>query len=515
MSDELGSEVTERPPAWRRAVARAQQLRRPLLVLAGVGTALGGMAGYWNAYRAARDAGTNAPPTATVPAAEAAARTIAVLGFANLGADAADATFAEGLSEELVHLLARVRGLRVTARSSALQFKGRETPMTEIARRLQVGYLVDGTVQRAGDKVRIGAQLVDGRNGTVLWSGHFERDLRDVLTAQTELALQIGRSLQLPIDASTLAGSGTKNLEAWQLFMRAQRLQPGQRADLYRQALALDPAFARAHVELAEEEMTGDWRGRDAPTVGASMVPHLEAALRIDPRLAIAYGRLATAAALRDDLEAVRRYARKALELDPGDPAGHHWTAELALRELRIDEAVAERRQLLELEPLHGLPHLDLARLLRLLNRPAEALALIDQALVLRPDWLPAQFEKAMSLLGLGRRDEALALARPRGWVDVVGMAGSAEDLAAMRQRSGLNEHRQAALAFFEGRYDTFFDHFEKDHSDFMERNRAMFDPMLDRVREHARFKAWLARYGMTEIHDRAQAWRAANPGPR
>jgi adenylate cyclase len=514
MSDEPPPTDSRREPAWRRAWARLQHLRRPLIVLAGVGTLLGGLAGYWNAYRAARDAAGERVSAPTRPA-ELSERTIAVLPFSNLGNDPADAAFAEGLGEELVHLLTRVKGLRVTARRSALQFKGQQLPMTDMAQRLQSAYLVDGSVRRMGDTVRIGAQLVDGRSGAVLWSGQFERDLKDVLAAQTDLALQVGRSLKLPLDASTLAGSGTKNLKAWQLFQQAQRQPPGDggREALYRQALALDPAFARVHVELAEEELQRHHRtGTDGRSAADSMVPHLEAALRIDPHLALAHGRLATAAAMRDDLETVARHARKALELDPGDAAGHHWTAELALHELRIDDALAEHRALVDLEPLAALARLHYGNLLRLTGQQSQALAPIEQALLLEPDWPEALFEKAMALLALGRREEALVIARRHNWIEIFGLAGSADDLAAARALSGLNEHRRASLAFFDGQYDTFFDHFEKDHSNFMDRNRAPFDPMLDRVREHPRFKAWLARHGMEQAHQKAQAWRAANP---
>jgi adenylate cyclase len=510
MDGEPGSAPAERVPLWRRVLARVQQLRKPLLVVAGVGAVLGGLAGYWNAYRAVQDvSGVAAAPSAPAPAA----RTLAVLAFAHLGEDKADAVFAEGVGEELVHVLSRVKGLRVTARRSALQFKDKALPMAEMARQLQVAYLVDGSVRRTGERVRIGAQLVDGASGAVLWSGQFERELKDAMAAQSELALQIAQQLQLPLDAATLEGSGTKNTQAWQLFMQAQRLPPGQRGELYRQALALDPGFARVHVELAEEVISNKLqRGRDAQATAALMVPHLEAALRIDPRSAFAHGRLATAAALADDLDAMRRHLQKALELDPGDMPGHHWSSELALRDLRLDDALALRRKMTELEPLSALARRDLAQLLRLMQRPAEALVVIDQALLLDPNWPGAWFEKGYILLALGRRDEALAIGRRFDWVEILGRAGSAEDLAAMRQRSGLSEHRLAALAFYAGQYDTFFDHHEKDHSEFMDRNRALLDPELDPVRQHPRFQAWLARYGMQQVHERAQAWRAANP---
>lgn len=355
---------TERAPLWRRAWARVQQLRKPLLVVAGVGAVLGGLAGYWNAYRAVQDVSG----VAAAPAAPAAGeRTLAVLAFAHLGEDKSDAVFAEGVGEELVHVLSRIRGLRVTARRSALQFKDKALPMAEMARQLQVNYLVDGTVRRTGERVRIGAQLVDGGSGAVLWSGQFERDLKDAMAAQSELALQIAQQLKLPLDAATLEGSGTKNVQAWQLFMQAERLPrgTGQREPLYRQALALDPAFSRVHVELAEEELNKPWAGRDGPAVGAKIVAHLEAALRIDPRSAFAHGRLATAAALRNDLQAMRHHAHKALELDPGDMPGLNWSSELELAEVRVGNAIALRRQMVEVEPLDALARLFLAQRLR------------------------------------------------------------------------------------------------------------------------------------------------------
>jgi TolB-like protein len=505
---------TPTPPLSKlgRVWSRAQRLRRPLLVVAGVGAVLSGLAGYWNAWRVVKDVSSVAAAPGTP---EPAARTLAVLAFANLGDDPAFASFGEGVGEELVDVLSRVKGLRVTARRSALRFKGQSVPMIEIASQLQTSYLVDGSVRRDGERVRIGAQLVDGRSGAVLWSGMFERDMKDALAAQGELALQIARSLKLPLDAATVAGSGTKNVQAWQLFFQAQRMPPGKREPLLQQALALDPKFARAHVALAEEAMAGDWSGRDASAIAKRMVPHLQAALRVDPRSALAYGRLATAAALSDDIEAMRRYAKQALEIDPGDMAGHNWSSELAWQAMRVDEALAERRTMCELEPLGALPRIDLAAKLRLAQQPAQALVLIDQALLLQPASHPALIEKGFILLALGRRDEALALARRFDWVEIFGLAGSSEDLAAVRQRSGLGEHQMAALALFEGRYDVFFDHFEKDHTEFIDRSKALFDPVLDHVRDHPRFKAYLARYGIEDSQRLATAWRAANPAPR
>jgi TolB-like protein len=515
MSEEPTPEHDKPPSPWRRVVLRAQALRRPLLLMAGTGAVLGGLAGYWNAYQAVKGARASDPQAADALLTHGEQRTVAVLAFANLGDAAADDGFSEGVGEELVHVLSRVPGLRVIGRRSALEFKGQSVALTEVARRLQATYLVEGSVRRNGGSVRIAARLVNGSSGAVLWSGQFERSEQDLMAAQADLALQIAGGLKLPLDASTLAGSGTRSAEAWRLFMQAQRLPPGQRSVLYQRALALDPRFARAHVELAEEVLAGDWRGRDAPAVGAAMVPHLEAALRIDPRLALAHGRLATAAALADDLEAMRRHAANALQLDPGDMAALNWSAELALRDVRVEDSLALRRKMVDVEPLSPLARLHLAERLRLANQPAQALAAVEQALLLKPDWRAALVEKALVLLELGRRDEALALARPFAWVDVFVLAGSADDLASARRSTGLNEHRLAALALADGRYDIFFDHFEADHSDFMDRNIAMFDRALDPVREQPRFRAWLARHGMQDAHDKAQAWRAANPRPR
>ncbi|HWH81210.1 MAG TPA: adenylate/guanylate cyclase domain-containing protein [Burkholderiaceae bacterium] len=501
--------------------ATASARRMPIRGIAVVGfiavaaTVLG--LGGWRPWRA-QDARLPAAAAASAPAGVANQKTVAVLPFASLSEDKANEYFADGVTDELRNTLSRIPGLRVTARSSSSYFKGKTVPLTDMAHQLGVAYLVDGTVRKAGDHVRIGAQLVNAGDGAVLWSDTFDREFKDVLAAQAEVALQIAKKLKLPLDASSVVGSGTTNAEAWQTFLQAQRLPTGQRDGLYQRALALDPNFTRVYLAMAREAFGGS--GPDQPRAErrALSVKYLNEALRIDPRTAEAYGRLASAEMLVDDMDAVRRNVRRALELDPNQIAAHNWQADLAMEAGRIDEALAERSMMLAFDPLSWLPRYQYARVLRLANQPAQALAVIDEALTLTPGNDAAratQAEKAVILLRLGRRDEALTLARRIDDVDVLARAGTREDLVKLRRRTDLDAHDRAAVAMVGGQYDEFFDHLEAEHSVLPERCQVLFDPDVDPVRKLPRFKSWLEKYRLTAAHERAQAWRAANPAPQ
>jgi adenylate cyclase len=522
----------DRSPSMPRATGLARltawlmSLKGAIVAIAGVGAVLGGFAGYWNAYQAARGsaqphqsrqsvAPAPADVAASAPAGVAAQKTVAVLAFANLSDDKANEYFADGVSDELLNILSRVQGLRVTARNSAFYFKDKTVPMAELARQLGVTYLVDGSVRRAGERVRIAAQLVHAEDGAILWSQTFDREFKDVLAVQVELGLAIAKSLKLPLDAASLTGSGTDNVQAWQLFLQGERMPHGQREDFYHRALALDPNFAQAYLQLGREAFASAYQGRDRMDARARSVKYLNDALRIDPRSAEAYGRLASAESLVDDMDAVRRNAQRALQLDPNQIAAHHWMAELALEAGHMDEALAERRLMVDVDPLDLLPRLQYAELLLLANRATKALAVIDEALALYPNDSDCLDVKSAILLQLGRRNEALAIARRQDNVEILAQAGTREDLAALLRRTDLDVHQAAWVALARGQRDAFLDHLEMHVHELHFRGRALFDPALDPVRKLPRFKAWLEKCHLMAAHERAQAWRAANPAPR
>lgn len=503
-------------PSWRaRTVAWFGRARKPVIAVAAVGTVLSGLVGYWTTWRAVQGGAT---VTAVAPASTGAQRTIAVLPFASIGGDKGEELFADGVTDELISLLARVSGLRVTPRVSSFYFKGKSVPAAEAASRLGVSYLVDGSVRRSGERVRISAQLVSASDGAVLWSRTLDRDFTEMLAAQADIALGIAGSLTQSLDRSvSFAGRTTASPEAWDAFLRAQSLPEGQRVPAYERVLALDPKFARVHVAIAEELLGMVWRGKLRKAEASErMNLHLEQALRIDPRYDHAHGLLGAAARIVDDMDALRRVAQRALEADPESSAGHGWTAELNLREGDMAAALPAYKRSLERVPLVGWAYLNYAQALRLANQPALALQAADQALALDPDSRRGLAERAHALRLLGRRDEALRIARERDMPTLLMRYGTSEDQAAMRQRKNLDSHAAAWQQFLLGRPDAVVEHLETDHSsDIQDRNPVLFDDEYDPVRELASFKAWLAKHKLTEAHERAQAWRAANPVPR
>jgi adenylate cyclase len=499
-----------------RAAAAAPRGRLGRVAIAGLAAAvLTGALGVW---LAGVWPGWPSPLARRASTTEASAgkKTIAVLPFANVGDDKANEFLTDGVTDELIELLSRVQGLRVTGRDSSFYFKGKQVPMPEMARQLGVSYLVGGSVRRDGARVRIGAQLLNAADGAVLWSRSFDREFKDVLAAQAEIALGIAGSLTQSLDSSaSFGGRSTNHPEAWAAFLEAKRLPEGpQRIAAYERVLALDPQFARVHGALAEEALGMGFRGELTKVAARQrMVKHLEDALRIDPTSDHAHGLLGASARLVDDVEALRRHARRALEVNPDGSAGHAWTAELKLLDGDISGALTGFKQSAEQLPLVLWARNQYAEALRFANQPALALQEAEKTLALDPNYVPALAEKARDLLMLGRRDEALALARERNFRGLLLRFGIPEDQAALLQRKNLSPHDAAWQQFALGRPDAVVEHLAAEHTDDIQaRNRVLFDAEYDPVRGLPAFKAWLAKHKLTEAHERAQAWRAANP---
>jgi TolB-like protein len=260
--------TTQSRPEGARAIAAVAQparKRSSLLPIAAVLVLAAGIAG-WVVLRPASDlSATAAPvvdttgPAAAAPATTDAPVTLAVLPFANLGGDPEQEYFSDGLTEELLNALAQVRDLRVTGRTSSFSYKGRNEDLRVIASELGVANLLEGSVRRDGNTLRITAQLIDGRDGAHLWSGTYDRELRDVLSVQTEIAQDVAQRLSIRLDVGELARSrgGTANLDAYDAYLRAMQLRPlsgaenlRQRRVLLRSATELDPDFAAAWYDL-------------------------------------------------------------------------------------------------------------------------------------------------------------------------------------------------------------------------------------------------------------------------
>ncbi|MBL0170369.1 MAG: protein kinase [Gemmatimonadaceae bacterium] len=278
---------------------------------------------------------TNAPAAATAAAdSTSAIRSLVVLPFESVGGDTANAYFAEGMADELSNALGKVPGLQLAGRSSAAAFRGKQKSAQEIGAALNVGGVLEGTVRRAGGKVRVSAQLTNARTGLVLWSDSFERDAKDVFAVQDDIAQAIVRALQVTLAGgaapAATAARGTTDLEAYDLYQRGmylyERRGPSllRARDYFQQAIARDPQFARAHAALGLS-----W----VQLALYSIVPTVEAV----PPATAASERAVVLDSLSADAWAALGYART---------LGHQWRAadEATLRAVRLDarNAVAQ-----------------------------------------------------------------------------------------------------------------------------------------------------------------------------
>ena len=202
---------------------------------------------------------TEAPVEAMAPAQTAPRRSVAVLPFVNMTGDTAKEYFSDGMAEELIHILARIPGLKVPSRTSAFAYKGRNLDVREIARDLDVSTILEGSVRSAGERIRVTAQLIDGASGFHLWSENYDRNFGDVFELQDELARAIMSALRLTLDGSMPAAINrsppTRDLEAYHLYLRAMAVgsvaHMPEALGMLEQALTRDPGFARARGALA------------------------------------------------------------------------------------------------------------------------------------------------------------------------------------------------------------------------------------------------------------------------
>ncbi len=331
------------------------------------------------------------PPAAATaslsPEAAAHRRFIAVLPFANLGGDKDSDFFAEGIHDEILTSLAKVKEFRLISRSSVLKYRGREVNLREVARELGVGSVLEGSVRRLGNQVRVTTQLIDAETDQNLWAETFTKDVTDVFQIQSEVAREIAQALASnlsPSEQRLIARQPTKNPEAYQLFLKARSLQQNQGTsagnlrlivDLLDRAIALDPEFALAYAQLSVAHGLMYWFAIDqTPARAARARAAAETAARLQPELP--EGRLALGEILyrfgRDWEGALREY-RVALALAPNHAQAVEAVAYPLRRLNRWEEALTAFRKSLELAPEEGEKHLAIAEHLFCMHRYAEA----------------------------------------------------------------------------------------------------------------------------------------------
>jgi TolB-like protein/Tfp pilus assembly protein PilF/DNA-binding XRE family transcriptional regulator len=290
---------------------------------------------------------------------------IAVLPFLNISTDAENDYFCEGLAEELINALTRIKGFFVVARGSAFSFRGQAIDVREIGRRLNVDTILEGSIQKAGDRLRVTAQLIDAGNGFHFWSERFDRQMTDVFAIQDEITLAIVKQLKVELLAKervAVLAKKHESLDSYNLYLKgrfywAQRPQGIAKAiDYFEQAIDREPTSARARAGLADCYVTlGSWENGTLPPIEAMAKAKAAAskALELDSRLAEAHTTLAYRTTHHDwDWATAEAQFKCAFELNPNYAVCHHWYSHFLTALGRAEESLSASKRCLELDPL-------------------------------------------------------------------------------------------------------------------------------------------------------------------
>jgi non-specific serine/threonine protein kinase len=368
-----------------------------------------------------RDSGRVAVPGV---AESAHVPSLAVLPFANLSADKENEYFSDGLAEDIIDALAQVPGLRVMARTSSFAFRGKEADVREIGTRLNVEQILEGSVRRAGNRIRVTAQLVKTSDGYHLWSQRFDREMTDVFAIQDEISQAIVGKLRVRLTVDRpLVKRYTENLAAYDLCLKARHhilrmTQEGREAGrrFCEQAIAIDPNYALAHVVLAETCLWSAFWGSTHPRDAFSRAKSAAVeALRLDDTIADAHSALGTVLGCGEfDWPGAEREFGRALELNPSSAAVRYdyaWCyAMWFLYPLgRVEEALTEMRRALELDPFDPFYNALLGYLLHSTGQSERAVAQLLRAIDLDPTFFfPYWFLSSIYALN-GQLDKAIA----------------------------------------------------------------------------------------------------------
>jgi TolB-like protein/DNA-binding winged helix-turn-helix (wHTH) protein/Tfp pilus assembly protein PilF len=350
-------------------------------------------------------------------------RSLAVLPLDNLSGDASQNYFADGMTDELITDLAQISALRVISRTSVMVYKGARKPLPQIARELNVDAVVEGTVLRSGDQVRITAQLIDAVTDKHLWSQSYEGQLRDTLALQDRVAKAIADQIRInltPREQAALKSVRVVNPEAYESYLKGRYFWNKRTADSLKVALAYfdqaieeDPKYAQAYSGLADTyALLGDWQY--SVMVPKKALPKAKdaalKALELDSTLGEAHNSLAFLLDGFDwDLDSGGKEFRRAIELNPGYATAHHWYAwHLGLLG-RYDEAIAEMKKAENLDPLSLIINADLAELLVLAHSYDESIRQSRKTIEMDPDFALAHNQLAQAYLQKHMYHEAAA----------------------------------------------------------------------------------------------------------
>ncbi len=451
---------------------------------------------------------------------------LAVLPLDNLSHDPEQEYFAEGLTEALTTTLAKIGDLRVVSRTSAMMYKGARKPLREIARELEVDMVVEGTVLRVGRRVRITAQLIDAKREAHLWAESYERDLRNVLALQSDLARAIAREVQVkltPQEEAQLTQPRSVDPEAYEAYMKGRyywhrRTQEGygKAAHYFQQAIAKDPGFAAAFSGLADCLSGLGIFGFVAPADGCGKAKMLALqALEMDRSLAETHASLAWATMWYDyDFESSEREFERAIELNPRYYFAHSWFGYCLSLMGRFEEACTEVKRAIRLDPLSSVTQWALGFVYCMARRWDEAIEQLEKTLEFDPGFAPAYSLLGWAYMGKSMYEPAITNAKKGSelWPDSIVLlatlgeayaaAGDEDEAHNVLERLQESSKRQYVTPYMLARIYAALDK-KDDAFDWLEtgyRTRAAWmlylktDARLDKLRSDLRFRELMRR---------------------
>ena len=347
---------------------------------------------------------------------------IAVLPFANISADAENEYFCDGLAEELLNALAKIEALRVAARTSAFSFKGKETDVREIGRKLNVSVVLEGSVRKSGNRLRITAQLINVTDGYHLWSERYDRQIEDLFEIQDEVTLAVVDALKLKLlssEKASLLKQRTENTEAYQLYLKGryywhQRTEEAVKKGIecFEQAIDIDPNYALAYAGLADSYSLLGLSEYSAlsPTEAFPKAKQASVkALEIDNTVAEAHVSLAFGRMYFDwDFQRAESEYQQAIELNPSYATAHHFRALNLMATGQTDLAIAEMNKAQALEPLSLIINTNLGWMLYFARQYDQAIEQYEKTLEMDRNFYPARFRLGQAYLQAGSIDKAV-----------------------------------------------------------------------------------------------------------
>src|SRR5438477_8760585 len=325
-------------------------------------------------------------------------KSIAVMPFDSLSEDKSNAYFAEGVQDEILTRLAKVADLKVISRTSTQRFKSAPSDLRDIAKQLGVMNIVEGSVQKANDQVRVNVQLINALSDAHLWADTYDRKITDIFAVESEIAKTIADTLQVKLTGSEkqmIAAQPTTDTTAYELYHKGRSLWERRSGDnipkaisFYEQAIARDPNYALAYAGLAQAYiLLPFYAGADRRDASSKAKDAALKALRLDSNLAEAHLALGKVLFFSEiDLPGALREYKRAIELQPNDATAHHWLGNDTLTALgRFEEAIAQGKRAVELDPLSIVINVDLGETFYYARRYDEAARQMRKALEIDP----------------------------------------------------------------------------------------------------------------------------------